>query len=139
MSIEKNPMSSSRIEPATFQLVAYCLNELPHHMPRLSLRFSLSRFRALGTRPSPYPHFLHSWLSPGNVLEATSWRYGVEIFWQILLHRRAFLRNKTKGHTLASVLLCEIYSRVSAPYIMHVVQKKNLEIKKQELGLKLHG
>jgi hypothetical protein len=32
----KNPMTSSGIEPATFQLVAWCLNQLRYGMPQYS-------------------------------------------------------------------------------------------------------
>jgi hypothetical protein len=30
----KNPMNSSEIEPATFRLVALCLNQLRYRVPR---------------------------------------------------------------------------------------------------------
>jgi hypothetical protein len=29
----KNPMTSSRFEPAIFRLVAYCLNQVCYHVP----------------------------------------------------------------------------------------------------------
>jgi hypothetical protein len=31
----KNPMTSSVLEPATFRLVAYCLNQLRYRVPQI--------------------------------------------------------------------------------------------------------
>jgi hypothetical protein len=39
----KNPITSSEIEPATFQLVAYCLNQLRYRVTQLRKRGKINR------------------------------------------------------------------------------------------------
>jgi hypothetical protein len=46
----KNPMTSSGIEPATFRLIAYCLNQLRYGVPPYSV--SSYPFYGFGTKVS---------------------------------------------------------------------------------------
>jgi hypothetical protein len=39
----KNPLTSSRIEPATFQLVAHCLNQLRYRVTQVRKKGKINR------------------------------------------------------------------------------------------------
>jgi hypothetical protein len=46
----KNPMTSLRIEPATFQLIAQCLNDLHYRAIQIFIRYFAKFFRPLSSK-----------------------------------------------------------------------------------------